>query len=460
MSKFSVKGNANYCASIVKIENIIPLEKRDNIVGTMIYGNHVIVSKETKVGDIGIYFPVESALSDQFLKENNLYRESSLNADANVKGYFEKNRRIRCMKFGGHKSEGLFMPLSSIKCFTNDIPEIGTDFDFIDDTMICEKYIIKTQNMQSSGNKESKQNKKLKRISKLIEKQFEFHKDTAMFGKNVHKFDLDDLISVTYKLHGTSAIFSKINCKKTLGKIESLLKKVGVNVVDTQYDNIYASRKIVKNQYLNPQNSKGFYDVDIWGLANEVIAPFLDNGMTLYGEIVGFQPTGKPIQSLKSLGAYDYGCKFTKAEDYAGKTGIEMHEMGLFEIYAYRITSTNIDGVKHEWSAKQVQQWCKSRGLKAVPEMFYGYVGEYLNSREVKYDERDFQEKFLATMMQDLHFSMEQECHMCKSPVPAEGVVIRKETLDLEAYKCKCFRFREKEDLELENNISNIEDDQ
>jgi len=237
MSKFSVKGNANYCASIVKIENIIPLEKRDNIVGTMIYGNHVIVSKETKVGDIGIYFPVESALSDQFLKENNLYRESSLNADANAKGYFEKNRRIRCMKFGGHKSEGLFMPLSSIKCFTNDVPEIGTDFDFIDDTMICEKYIIKTQNMQSSGNKESKQNKKLKRISKLIEKQFEFHKDTAMFGKNVHKFDLDDLISVTYKMHGCVSANTIVNTLEgdfTIKEIVESKKQVKIKAFDVE----------------------------------------------------------------------------------------------------------------------------------------------------------------------------------------------------------------------------------
>ncbi len=458
MSKFSVRGNANYCATVVKIANIIPLDGRDNIVGTLIFGNHVIVSKDTKVGDMGIYFPVETALSDIFLKENNLYRDSSLNKNQEAKGYFEKNRRIRCMKFGGHKSEGLFMPLSSVSVFTNDVPELGTDFDYIDEQLVCEKYIIK-QNFPTQGNKESKQNKRLKRISKLIEKQFAFHKDTAMFGKNLHQFNLDDVISITYKMHGTSAIFSKVNCKKPLTRIERFLKRLGVNVVDTQYDNIYASRKVVKNQYLNPKNSAGFYDVDIWGLANEVIAPCLDNGMTVYAEIVGFQPTGKAIQSIKA-GVYNYGCRFTKAEDYNGKTGIEMHDMGLFEIYVYRITSTNIDGVKHEWSAKQVQQWCKSRGLKAVPEMFYGYVQDYMENTNKPYDPENFRELWLECMMTDAGFYMEKECFMCKDPVPTEGVVIRKETLELEAYKLKCFRFRAAETKELDEGNENIEDNQ
>ena len=66
--KLEVKGNLNYCATIVVIENIIPLEKCDNIVGTIIQGNHVIISKDTKVGDVGIFFPVETSIKGMFLK--------------------------------------------------------------------------------------------------------------------------------------------------------------------------------------------------------------------------------------------------------------------------------------------------------------------------------------------------------------------------------------------------------
>ncbi len=461
MSKFLIKGNENYCATVVKINEIVMLENRDNIVGTFIFGNHVIISKTTKIGDIGIYFPVETALSDEFLRKNNLYRDSSLNEDKSIKGYFESNRRVKCVQFSGHKSEGLFLPISSIKHFTDDIPEVGTDFDHIDNIKICEKYIVNAKNIQlpKTKIKESKYNKKLKKLSKMIENQFAFHNDTQAFGKHIDKFYMNDLISITYKMHGTSAIFSKIICKKPLSKFESILKKCGINIVDTQYDNVYASRKVIKNKYFNPDASTGFYDVDIWGLANEVIDPHLDKGMTIYGEIVGYLPNGTPIQSLGE--AYDYGCLFTNESDYVGKTGKEMHDMGLFEIYVYRITSTNVDGVKYEWSAKQVQQWCKLKGIKAVPELFYGYVKDYLNSRQVQYNETNFREKLLLTIMQDEKFYMEKECFMCYSKVPAEGVVIRKEIVEaFEAYKCKTFRFKTKESKELDKGIENIEDNQ
>ena len=36
------------------------------------------------------------------------------------------------------------------------------------------------------------------------------------------------------------------------------------------------------------------------------IGPKLKNGYTVYGEVVGFTPTGSPIQR-----GYDYGCKIT-----------------------------------------------------------------------------------------------------------------------------------------------------
>ena len=68
--------NENYAAYIVEIKQIVPLENCDNVVSTPIFGTSVIVSKNTKVGEIGIYFPVETQLSESYLRNNNLYRES------------------------------------------------------------------------------------------------------------------------------------------------------------------------------------------------------------------------------------------------------------------------------------------------------------------------------------------------------------------------------------------------
>jgi hypothetical protein len=59
--------NENYCATIVEVKNIIPLVNCDNVVHTNIFGNLVVVSKDTKVGDVGIFFPPETQISKNFL---------------------------------------------------------------------------------------------------------------------------------------------------------------------------------------------------------------------------------------------------------------------------------------------------------------------------------------------------------------------------------------------------------
>ena len=93
--------NQNYNATVVEIKTLIPLENCDNVQVTLIMGNQVVVGKNIKIGDIGLFFPVETALSEQYLSSNNLYRNKELNDDKTKVGYFEENRRIRCVKFRG-----------------------------------------------------------------------------------------------------------------------------------------------------------------------------------------------------------------------------------------------------------------------------------------------------------------------------------------------------------------------
>ena len=95
----------------------------------------------------------------------------------------------------------------------------------------------------------------------------------------MHRFNLDTLINISYKMHGTSAIVSYILCNKKLKWYEKILKKLGVNIVDSEYDYIYSSRKVIKNEELNSgQNS--YYSEDIWKITAEKLKPFLQKGMT------------------------------------------------------------------------------------------------------------------------------------------------------------------------------------
>ena len=422
--------NPNYAATVVKISNIIPLENCDNVVATMIMGNQVIVSKDTKINDVGLFFPVECELSSKYLSNNNLYRHSELNVDKNKKGYFEDNGRIRCVKFRGYNSEGLFMPIQSLDFITTVYPNIGQTFDELNDIEICKKYEIVRRTV--GVNNVRKIDRKYQ--SKLVENQFRLHDDTEQLYRNLYKLYPSQIISITYKLHGTSFISSKVLCKKPLKWYEKALKSLGVDVVDTQYDYLYASRKVIKNAELNSGNSH-FYGEDIWGLADAKVREFLQDGMTIYGEIVGYLPSGGAIQK-----DYDYGCAHN-----------------TFEIYIYRITYTNTSGKVFEFSAKQVQDWCKTTGLNAVSQLYYGYASDLytlLTGLDVEDDLDDWRINFLKALKKQYN---EADCFMCSNKVPEEGVVLRIEKNKFEAYKVKSVRFLERETKLLDKGEVDIE---
>jgi hypothetical protein len=427
--------NENYAATVVEIKTLIPLEKCDNVQGAIIMGNQVVVSKEVKIGDIGLFFPVETALSKEYLKVNNLYRvhkdKPNLNSDTTVKGgYFEENGRIRCAKFLGHKSEGLFMPIESLY-FIYDregiYPKIGDCFDELNGTPICSKYVVKTNRTAGQpGSKKTRDTKKYE--SKLIENQFRFHQDTSMLYRNLHRIEPNSLISCTYKLHGTSGISSYVLCKKKLNWVENLLSK-WFKIENSEYDYLYSSRKVIKNEELNP-NAQHFYNEDIWGIAHNEVKDFLQKGMTFYYEIVGFLPNGGAIQK-----GYDYGCEPTK-----------------HAVYIYRITSTNVDGKVIEFSAKQVQDFCKKNGLNAVPQLYYGLALDFAPYGPS--DGINWSDGFLERVKHEYN---EKDCYMCSNKTPEEGCVVRIEGNDLQVFKCKSNRFYELETKQLDKGEVNIE---
>src|SRR6185437_2564248 len=112
------------------------------------------------------------------------------------------------------------------------------------------------------------------------------------------------IIVITDKFHGTSAVFSNVLINKQLTWYEKLAKKIGLKIVDKVYDNLYSSRSVLKNQYITKDADLGYYKEDIWSTINSKLKGKIEEGITLYGEIVGYLESGKAIQ-----GGYDYGCK-------------------------------------------------------------------------------------------------------------------------------------------------------
>lgn len=207
---------------------------------------------------------------------------------------------------------------------------------------------------------------------------------------------------------------------------------------------MYASRTVIKNKYYNKNVSSGFYGVDVWASADAIVRPWLRKGMTIYYEIVGFLANGGYIQK-----GYDYGCIPPKEGD--------VYQHGVhFKVLVYRITETNVDGNVHEFSALEVQQWCKNAGLTPVNQYYYGYAADLYNDLDIS---EHWNENFLHRLANDPIFFMEMDSPTCDNKVPHEGLVIKVENMKSEAFKLKCFKFLDKEGKALDKGEANIEDE-
>lgn len=416
----------NYSASVVKIKAHIELPKLNNLVHTNIFGNLVLINRNsTPVGTVGLFFPLEAKLNADYLSANNLYRDPTKNKDQTQKGYFEDSGRVKCAKFQGHQSMGFFMPLNSLDYLKlGQYPELGSEFNDIDSFNICKKY-VPIQNMNQRTSEKAKPrtgywfNHALSEPkSVLIDNQVKLHYDTSQFGKNVHIVNLtDDILHITAKLHGTSGASHHTLAKKPLNWLQRLFIKFGIPIIQYEYSNLYNTRNTIKNHLLNREPVK-----DVWWYANEAVKDYLLKGMSFYYEIVGYQPNGKYVQQN-----YDYGCIRPTSDEFIEGTH--------FKVFIYRITLTNPDGFTHEFTPKQVQQFCNENGLKAVPELQYTFARNLATSQDE-----------LLSYLQNTYLEFDDK--LCANKVPDEGIVIKINNGE-RAYKLKSFRFFEHETKQL-----------
>jgi len=323
--------------------------------------------------------------------------------------------------------------------------KVGDEFTDIEidgvNYSICEKYFVPVIN-SNQGRKAPKQPK---RISRLIENQFFLHGDTDNLRKNIHKINPNDIIGIHYKKHGTSVVIGNVLVKKSLKWYERLAKKVGLHTTDTQYDIVYSSRKVIKNQYLNEETGEGYYGEDIWGVVAKEVGHLIPKSWTLYGEILGFTPSGGSIQ-----GKYDYGCKH-----------------GEHKFYVYKISVVNADGQVFYLTDKQIEEYCEKVGLLYKDTfIYYGFIDGIFDSKEFNdWDilvRKEIRDTWQETLLDYLEYKYnEKDCYMCTNKVPEEGIVLRIENMyNYEAYKLKSKKFILMESDAQEKDETNLEDNQ
>lgn len=460
--QISKNANVNYLSKVVDIQEFVkhPDPKVERLKCAVIDGFIITVGIDSEPGKY-IYFPVLSQINPNLLQYLNLYRNKDLNKDPEKTGYFEDKGIVKAINLRGVKSEGFLLPLVDLQNFIVESvnvelpdPEPNTEFDEVEHAgkvfWISQKYVAPVQKTPGTPGS-SKERKKKKGLDKIIDEQFRFHYDTVILKKCPHVIKPDDIIHISSKWHGTSGISAYVLCHKKLNWKEKIAKWLTKFPFDV-YDYIYSSRTVIKNRYYNTEVTSGYYGCDVWEYADKYLKPYLEKGMTLYYEIVGYLPNGSMIQK-----DYDYGCvpPVQVTDPETGEQVVQYKQGRQFKVMIYRITITNVDGKVHEFSAHEVQTWCKNRSLTPVIEYYYGYA--FALYPDIQQDE-NWSTNFMTALANDKNFYMEENSPECNNKVPHEGLVIKRESMKSEAWKVKCFKFLGKEQDAALAGESNIED--
>ena len=449
----SKNANVNYLAKIVKIDNFHKHSDPEvtKLKCCCIDGFNIITGIDSEPG-LYVYFPTACCINPKFLSYANLYRHGELNVDQTKTGMFEDNGRVKAIRLRGELSEGFIIPIVVLENWVMSTVNVelkveeGTEFDSIEHDgktfWVNKKYIPKnTRTSGAPGSGNSGKGKQPKGLDKIIENQFRFHYDTVLIKKCPHVLHPSDLISITSKVHGTSGISAYVLCKQELNWKQKIARWLTGEEFD-KYDYLYSSRSVIKNQYYNKSVQGGFYGVDVWKYADDIVRPCLSKGMTAYYEIIGFLPNGGYIQKN-----YDYGC--------LPPVGDEAYTYGKhFKVQIYRVTITDVSGKVHEFSAREVQLWAQMVGLTPVEQYYYGYAKDLYPDLDPS---EHWNENFLSKLANDKNFYMECNSPTCDNKVPHEGIVIKIENMKSEAFKLKCFKFLDGEGKALDKGEIDIE---
>jgi hypothetical protein len=213
---------------------------------------------------------------------------------------------------------------------------------------------------------------------------------------------------------------------------------------DTEYYNVYSSRTVIKNQYINKQVNSGFYSVDVWGEYNELLKGKIPQNITIYGEIVGYlTDSSKMIQK-----GYDYGCK-----------------VGCNKLMIYRVNEKLEDGTHREYEIDEVIDFINNLvvNFPEISDRIMPYTLLYHGKFADLYPNIDvanhWNENVLEAMKNDKQMlGMELDEVLCDNKVPREGVCIRIANDPVkECFKLKCAKFLMKESASIDKGEVDIE---
>ena len=362
-----------YSAYVTRIKNLRKHTNADRLLCGECFGNTVIVGLDTQPDELGVYFPVDGKLGVEYATKNNLLRRKDDSGNS-VGGYLDPDRRnIKALKLRGEKSDGLFMPLSSLDGFTDTSAlKDGDTITILNGVTICEKYIPRRKNRTAMvvGGRTRKRHDPIAPL-------FAEHADTEQLAYNLNAFLPGDLVEITLKMHGTSQrtgyLPSLIGYKRTL--LDKLLRRIGTPIYDWGY--VSGTRRVVLDSY-----DGGFYGSNAFREQHsKVFEGKLHKGETVYYEVVGFTQDGQPIMAScdnKKVGDKEFAKKYGAQTVFSYGCYPEYRSAPQSDFYVYRMTMTNEDGDVVEYPPDFMRYRCEQMGVKCVPLFARFIIPDYI----------------------------------------------------------------------------------
>lgn len=354
----------SYCGYVTTLKNVRPHPNADRMKLADCFGNTVCVGLDAAEGEIGVYFPVDGQLSVEFCQVHDLMRRKDENGNP-AGGYLDPEKRnIKAVKLRGEKSDGLFMPLSSLVYTGVNINtlKVGDTITVVNGHDICQKYIPKSNHAPSIGGNHKKTRSAGEKMPYFVE-----HIDTPQLRFCMSTFKPGDVISLTEKVHGTSSRNANTLCvsyKKNI--FDKIFRLHGKKQEEYKYV-VGTRRTTIKNTEGGYYGSNQFR-ID-WG---EKFKGKLYPGESVFGEIAGFTHDGTPIMGvadnkktndkefIKRYGEktlFSYGCAPTESEKPQSR------------YFIYRMTYTSPEGYVIEYPWDLVCLRAEQMGFEIVPEL-------------------------------------------------------------------------------------------
>ena len=337
----------SYSAIVTRVKTH-PHPNADRLQLADVGGFQVIVGLDVEDGTLGVFFPTDGQLSDEFCQQNDLYPRFDDKGKRVGGGFIDpKHRRVKAQGFRGEKSYGFWVPLSYFD-YTGETLVEGQEFTKLGEHEICNKYV----------NQATRQAAAKRKLHRGQTRQFAMHVDTDQYHRGKNKIQDDDMVTISIKLHGTSHRVGHVYEPRNLGWFSRLAQKLGVPVETHEWKVLHGTRRVVLDSWVG-----GYYGSDEFRrVATQGIDERLRKGEVVYGEIVGWANPQRPIMNTVST---------KELPEIRKKYGDKMtFDYGLFpgvaKFYIYRIVQTTPDGESVELTVPQVNARAKELGFDSV----------------------------------------------------------------------------------------------